>query len=112
VALFRRIVEDSEARLAPPGAAAGAGGKAEHQRFADGEVRFEVRGRGLELAEGAELEIRLNGAVVGRASVARGRFSLRLSRRRGDPIPEVRAGDGLEIRHRAVVVLEGSFRPD
>jgi hypothetical protein len=114
MALFRRILEDYEARLSP---VAGTGirqgsGNAEHERFEDGEVQFEVRGRELGVAEGAELEIRVNGVVVARAPVRRGRVSLRLSNRKGHTIPVVRAGDRLEVSHRSVVLLEGSFRPD
>ena len=114
MALFRRIVEDYEARLAPPAATGGkhGSGKAEHERFEDGEVQFEVRGRGLELAEGAELQVRLNGEEVARVVVRRGGTSLRLSNRKGHTIPVVRAGDRLEVTHRGLVVLAGSFQPD
>ncbi len=112
---FRRIVEDYEARLAPPGPSAvrrPARGKAEHERFEDGEIQFEVRIRGLESANGAEVEIRLNGAIVSRTAVTRGVMSLRLSSHKGDTIPAVRTGDRLEVVHRGVVVLTGSFLPD
>jgi hypothetical protein len=115
MALFRRIVEDYEARLAAPGQSAArdaASGKAEHERFEDGEIQFEVRGRGLDLVDGAELDIRLNGEVVARTTVSRGGASLRLSTRTSDPIPKVRAGDRLELAHRGIVVLVGSFDPD
>jgi hypothetical protein len=115
MALFRRIVEDYEARLAPPGPTAApdaASGKAEHERFEDGEIQFEVRGRGLDLADGTELDIRLNGELVARTSVSRGRASLRLSTRTGDPVPRVRAGDRLDLAHRGIVLLVGSFDPD
>jgi hypothetical protein len=113
--LFRRIVEDYEARLAPPGPTAirhPASGKAEHERFEDGEIQFEVRTRRLELANGTEVEIRLNGEAVSRVAVARGAMSLRLSNHKGDTIPTVRTGDRLEIVHRGEVVLAGSFLPD
>lgn len=115
MAFFRRIVEDYEARLASPGAMADrsqASGKAEHERFEDGEVQFEVRGRGFELADGTELESRLNGLVVARAAVRRGGTSLRLSNRKGDTIPTVRAGDRLEVAHLGEVLLLGCFQPD
>jgi hypothetical protein len=45
LALFRRMVEDYEARLAPPSAMAQphhARGKAKQERFEDGEVQFEA----------------------------------------------------------------------
>jgi hypothetical protein len=115
MARFRRIVEDYEARLAAPGPTADhdpASGKGEHERFADGEIQFEVRGRGLHLADGTELEIRLNGEVVARTAVTRGRASLRLSTVAGDTIPTVRSGDRLELAHREVVLLAGRFDPD
>jgi hypothetical protein len=115
MASFRRIVEDFEAHLAPPDSAIVAktgAGKAEHERFEDGEVQFEVRGRDLAVAEGTELEVRLNGVVVARTVVSQGRISLRLSNQHGNLIPAVRAGDRLEVAHRSVVLLEGSFRPD
>ena len=113
--LFRRIVEDYEARLAPPETSAdrrAARGKAEHERFEDGEVQFEVTGRGLEIADGTEVEIRLNGGLVARAAVSRGRISLRLSSRASDAVPVVRAADRIEIAHRSAVLLLGRFAPD
>ncbi len=115
MALFRRIVEDYEARLEAPGPDAGherASGKGEHERFEDGEIQFEVRGQRFDLADGAELDIRLNGEVVARTIVSRGRISLRLSNRTGDTIPAVQAGDRLELAHRGVVLLTGRFDPD
>jgi hypothetical protein len=115
MAFFRRIVEDYEARLASPETTADrsqASGKAEHERFEDGEVQFEVRGRGFELADGTELEIRLNGLVVARAAAKRGGISLRLSNRKGHTIPTVQAGDRLEIAYLGEVLLLGCFDPD
>ncbi len=115
MALFRKIVEDYEARLAAPGEQSAherASGKAEHERFEDGEVQFEVRGRGLSLADGAQLDIRLNGEVVARTALTSGRTSLRLSTRTGDTIPAVRAGDRIDLVHRDTVLLTGRFEPD
>ena len=115
MARFRRILEDYEARLAPLNTGPGrhpAGGKAEHERFEDGEVQFEVGGRGLEIADGGELEIRVNSELVARAVVRSGRISLRLSDRAGHAIPTVRAGDRIEVAHRSVVLLVGIFHPD
>ena len=112
---FRRIVEDYEARLAPGAAGvrgSGGGGKVEHERFDDGEVQFELRVHGLQIADGSQLEVRLNGAVVATTDVDTGRSSLRLSNRKGHEIPVVRAGDRLEVAHRSVVLLEGIFQPD
>jgi hypothetical protein len=113
--LFRRIVEDYEAHLAPSEASADrrvARGKAEHERFEDGEVQFELTARGLEIADGAEEEIRLNGGLVARAAVSRSRISLRLSNRASDAVPVIHAGDRIEIAHRSAVLLLGSFAPD
>lgn len=115
MALFRRILEDYEARLASPEATADrsqASGKAEHERFEDGEVQFEVRGRGFELVDGTELEIRLNGLVVARTAVRRGGTSLRLSNRKGHTIPTVQAGDRIEVAHLGEVLLPGCFDSD
>jgi hypothetical protein len=37
---------------------------------------------------------------------------LRLSNRKGDTIPTVRAGDRLEVAHLGEVLLLGCFQPD
>lgn len=115
MAWFRRIVEDYEARLAPAGGAVGSHssrGKAEHERFEDGEVQLEISARGLDLADATELEVRVNGVAVARGVAKRGRMSVRLSNRAGHAIPPVRAGDRLEVVHRSVVLLSGEFLPD
>ncbi|MGH7579382.1 MAG: hypothetical protein ACREM9_04365, partial [Gemmatimonadales bacterium] len=107
---------DYEARLAPlPGAdsqSAGATGKSEHERFADGEVEFEVRARGLVLPSGTEVEVRLNGVPVATAPADGGPIAVALSLRKGDPVPSVRSGDRVELMHRGRTLLEGTFAPE
>ncbi len=43
--MFRRIVEDYEASLAPPTGLHGGSGKIERERYGDGSVAFSVRFR-------------------------------------------------------------------
>lgn len=116
MALFRRIVEDYEARLSPPAdadeASANARGKAEHERFGDGEVEFGVRLRGLRIRDGAEVEIHLNGSKLASVPVDSGRAMLVLSLGGGDRIPAVKSDDRLEIIVRGRVLLAGRFAPD
>ncbi len=115
MALFRRIVEDFEARLSPPTDAdeesANARGKAEHERFGDGEVEFGVRLRGLSIRDGAEVEIHLNGSKLASVPVDNGRAMV-LSLGGGDRIPAVKSDDRLEIIARGRVLLAGRFAPD
>ena len=116
MALFRRIVEDYEARLSPPAGAdeesADARGKAEHERFGDGEVEFGVRLRGLPVHDGAEVEIHLNGSKLASVPVNDGRAMLLLSLGGGDSIPAVRSEDRIEIIYRGRMLLSGRFAPD
>jgi hypothetical protein len=113
---WRRIVEDYETRLAPTpdaGAAfARASGKSEHERFADGEIEFEVRIRDIDLPDGTSLEMRVNGFFVTSTAVARGKVDVRLSHHGGDTIPPCGAGSRVDVLLGPRTVMSGIFQPD
>ena len=113
--LIRRIVEDYEAKLAPPTddpAVSTARGKAEWERFANGDHEFDVRVRGIALPDGASLDVLLDDRLVGHLALVRGRGRLTLSSRDGAAVPAARTGQTLRVVHRAVTVLVGTFVPD
>jgi hypothetical protein len=78
-----------------------AAGKAEWERFGDGDERFKVRLRKLALADGASLDIHVMDAKVGSTSVRDGSALFVLQSSDGRSVPAVREGD------RVVVALEG-----
>ena len=114
--MFRRIVEDFEARLSPTPDAGhafeAAHGKSEHERFANGEIEFEVHIRDIRVPDGTSLDVRVNGFAVAAVVVENGRISLRLSRKAGHAIPAVNSGTDIEVWHGAQVVIRGTFAPD
>jgi hypothetical protein len=115
VLVFRRIVEDYEARLValePARTGPVAAAKAEHERFADGEVRFKIRLRQLALPDGAQVTVHLRDGKVGSATVGKGRAELVLASSTGAAVPSVREGDRIAVTHDGVALFAGVFVPD
>lgn len=111
---FRSIVEDFEARLQPPDlhSQPKARGKVEWERFADGEVSFELNVSRLDLPDGSLLEVRLDEDTIGQISLSRGRGRLDTSTASGVSVPVVAAGMPIQISYLGTTVLAGVFAAD
>ncbi len=110
--MFRRIVEDYEASLAPPTGLHGGSGKIERERYGDGSVAFSVRFKGLDVPDDAVVEVRVDGKVVDRVRVRGGAGRHELESVRGHDVPGATTGQTAEIAHDGVVVRAGTFQPD
>ena len=109
---MRRIIEDYEAKLRPPVGRRAGRGKAEWERYGDGNEEFHARFRKLDLPDGASVEVRLDGALLGKTMISKGTGSLKFRTESGDRVPKAVAGQVAEIVHDGVIVLEGTFEPD
>ena len=112
---FRTIVEDYEAKLQPVDsirAGVNAGGKAEWERFGNGEEEFDVRVRKVELQDDSTLDVYLEQQFVGQIIVRKKQGRLRIESRNGGIIPAVAARKKISVRIDGSVVLEGIFIED
>jgi hypothetical protein len=87
-------------------------GEVEYEAFDDGEKQLEVKVFGLKVADGEGVSLATGQGTVCEIVVQRGRGHARLSNRNGDALPEVAAGDEVEIYHLGKLILSGSFRSD
>lgn len=71
----KRIVEDYEARLSSLQGRK-ARGKAEWERYGNGETKFDLAVKGLEVPEGISVEVLSDGVDVGTFQIKRGRGQL------------------------------------
>jgi len=113
--LFRRIVEDYEAKLAPVDTSrAGhrARGKAEWERYGNDEEELGIRVRNLDLPDNTWLDVFLNGGLVGRFVLNGGYGVLRIKSRDGAGVPHVAEGNRIEVSHSGTALLAGTFVPD
>ena len=112
--MLRRIVEDYECRLVAVDAQldATATGKAEHERYGNGEVELSVRVRGVPLADGVRLEVHMEIGDVGSIVLKNGRGELKIESRAGAIVPAVKAGDRILLTHDGKPLLAGVFAPD
>ena len=101
---FRTVIEEYAATLAPPEASR-ARGRAERKRYADGSDRLEVTARGLDVADGASVQVYVDNLLVAEAAVKRGRLNVRLD----TDVPRIAAGHRLEVRTNARALLRGVF---
>ena len=109
----RVVLEDYEARLKPPlGSSVEGLGKAERERYKDGEEEFELKLHQLGLPNGSTVEVFLRDASIGSANVTDGRGVFRITSKTGSRVPEVSAGDVIEVHLQGAVILRGTFHRD
>lgn len=108
-------MEDYEARLLPVDimhAGNNARGKAERERFRNGEEEFDVRVRGIDLPDGSALDIYVEKQCVGQIIVTNRHGRLRIESRNGVTVPTVAAGNSIRVMIDGAVILEGLFVED
>ena len=102
--------QELEATLAPPAAGpAAARGKAEWKVYADGTRQGRVSASGLDLPDGAVVEIGIGERMIGTTAVEGGRVRYRRESGEAEVVPEVAVGEVLRLRHTGRVLLEGAF---
>lgn len=87
-------------------------GELERTSYEDGEERLKISFRGVEAPDGASVAVVIDGAPVVDVSVERGRGRRILSSKEGAEVPEVKAGQQVEIRFLGKPVLAGVFELD
>lgn len=87
-------------------------GELERTSYADGEERLKISFRGVEAPDGASAEVVIDGAAVVEVRVERGRGRLILSSNEGVEVPDVKAGQEVEIHFLGKPVLAGVFKLD
>ena len=107
---FRSVQQEHEAKLAPPpGGAAGARGKAEWKVYADGTRQGRLSASGLDVTDGAVVEIRVGTRVIATATVEDGRVRFRRESAQAEVVPAVALDEVVQLVHAGRVLLEGAF---
>ena len=111
----RRVLEELEAHLKPATQAVSSGafkGKLEFKRYGDGRQRMKIKCKGLDLAEGAQLELISGDTVIAVLEVRRGRAEIDEERDESDDAPPLAAGDAVTLRHQGAPLLGGRLYLD
>ena len=87
-------------------------GELERTSYQDGEGRLKISVRGVDAPDGATVAIVVNDKAIAELSLEKGRTKRVLSSNDGDAIPDVEAGQEVEIRLLGNVVLTGVFKLD
>jgi len=112
---IRRVLEELEARLEPaPQAVSGSGskGKPEFKRYGDGRQRMKIKCKGLDVSDGAELQLISGDAVVAVLEVRKGRAEIDEERDGSDTAPPLAAGDVVTLCYQGVPLLSGQLYLD
>ena len=87
-------------------------GKAEWEKFANGDEEFEVRVRNVDLPDGTTLDVLLSGGLIGRIELDGNYGELILESRKGVGVPRVHEGYKIAVTHLGTPLLEGAFVVD
>jgi hypothetical protein len=111
---IRDVVQEYEAQLQPTEAGASttarsAYGKAERKVYGDGTRQFKIRVAGLDLSDGAVLQLAIRGRQFAEVMVQRGKARFRRETERGEAIPAVELSQLLQVSYAGQIILQGEF---
>ena len=109
---IRRVLHELEARLIPPVAPAQprAEGKLERKEYGDGTERLKISVRGLDVPDGSTALVAVEGSTVTQFDIWRG--AGRADTRTVSALPEMRAGQVVEVQVAGAILLSGTLRVD
>jgi hypothetical protein len=111
---IREVLEEYEAQLKPtqtgaPATGRSAHGKGEWKVYSNGTRQCKIWVAGLNLADGAVLQIGVSGRQMGEVMVRDGRARYRRESERGEAVPALEPRQLLQVSYAGQVILEGEF---
>jgi hypothetical protein len=109
----RGVLQEYEAQLEPVRSAApavdSARGKGEWKVYGNGTRQCKVRVSGLNLPDGAVIQLAVSGGQFAELLVRGGKARYRRESERGEAVPEVEPRQMLQVSYAGQVILEGGF---
>ncbi len=111
---IRSVLQEFEAKLAPaqPGASASARGKAEWKVYGDGTRGCKVSISGLDLPDGAVLQLAVSGRPIDQLVVSEGKARYKRQSERGEVVPQVELNQVLQVSYAGQIILKGELYPE
>lgn len=110
---IRSVLQEYEAQLNPTRLAAptadSASGKGEWKVYGNGTRQCKVRITGLNLSDGAVLQLAVSGHQFTELLVNGGKARYRRESERGEAVPEVEPKKVLQVSYAGQVILDGEF---
>jgi hypothetical protein len=110
---IRSVQEEFEVKLHPlttaNPAVVAARGKGEWKTYADYSRQCKLSISNLKLPDGTELQVTVNGRIIGEMTVERGNARFRRETERGEFVPHVQIGQVLQVVWGDTAILEGTF---
>jgi hypothetical protein len=110
---IRSVLKEYEAQLRPAQfaapAAVSASGKGEWKVYGNGTRQCKVWVTGLNLSDGAVLQLAVDGLQFAELPLRGGRARYRRESERGEAVPEVEPKQRLQVSYAGQVILEGEF---
>jgi hypothetical protein len=111
---MRSVLQEYEAKLRPvqvvgSGGADAAHGKGEWKVYADGGRKCKVWVSGLDLSDGAVLQLAVSGQQIAEIMVRGGRARYRRESERGEALPSVEVNQVLQVSYAGQIILDGEF---
>lgn len=113
---IRNVLQEYEAQLRPTEVGAmtvrSASGKAEWKTYENGTCQCRVRISGLNLSEGAVIQLAVRGEALAEILVREGKARYRRESERGEAVPEVASHQVLQVSYAGQIILQGEFREE
>jgi hypothetical protein len=110
---IRNVLQEYEAQLKPTPFAALAAelvrGKGEWKVYGNGTRQCKLWITGLNLSDGAVLQLAVSGRQFAELLVSGGRVRYRRESERGEAVPEVEPKQVLQVSYAGQIILEGEF---
>lgn len=109
---IRIVLMELEARLNPVPPNRAGKGKLEFKRYRDGTQRMKIKCRGLDLPDGAQLELWSGDTLIANLAMKNGRAEVDEERPDDAEAPPLAEGDVVALRHDGVPLLSGEIYRD
>lgn len=109
---LRFVLMELETRLEPVAPNRAGKGKLEFKRYKDGKQRMKIKCRGLDLPDGARLELRSGDTLIANLAMKNGRAEVDEERADAAEAPPLAEGDVVTLRHDGVPLLRGEIYRD
>ncbi len=109
---FRTVLEEFETHFHPVQPGSKVHGKSEWKHYGDGTYRFKISIRDIPLTDNSEIDLWRDGSWMMRLQVQNKKAKADIEHEGGSGVPNIKAGQVLQIRSGETVLAEGTYEAE